>query len=124
MYNCTVYLQFFGLMALRFTMNVFLISCDMLCTIVFCIQYSVLSDSVYSLTVCSVSADGTIITVSNLWTTLIISLYNFRSLYILRKSYDVKCKVIRVCTVFRLVYDLLCLLSVNVCGRTHCTICN
>ena len=111
-------------MALRFTMNVFLISCDMLCTIVFCIQYSVLCDSVYSLAVCSVRADGTIITVSNLWTTLIISLYNFRSLYILRKSYDVKCNVLRVCTVFRFEQSKTCisLRSVMFCCLSTCVV--
>ena len=88
-YNCTVYVRFFGLMALRFSTNAFMISSDMPCTFVICIQYSVLCDSVYSLTVCTVSADGTIITVSYLWTTLMKSLHNFRSLYILRNSYDV-----------------------------------
>ena len=90
----------------------------------FCIQYSVLCDSVYSLAVCSVRADGTIITVSNLWTTLIISLYNFRSLYILRKSYDVKCNVLRVCTVFRFEQSKTCisLRSVMFCCLSTCVV--
>ena len=48
-----------------------------------------------SLTVCTVSADGTIITVSTLWITL------RKSLYILKKSYDIKCNVLTVCTVYR-----------------------
>ena len=57
----------------------------------------------YSLTVCSVSADGTIITVSNLWITL------RKSLYILKKSYDVKCNVFTVCTVFRFEQSKTCI---------------
>ena len=74
--------------------------------------------------VCSVRADGTIITVSNLWTTLIISLYNFRSLYILRKGYDVKCNVLRVCTVFRFEQSKTCisLRSVMFCCLSTCVV--
>ena len=57
----------------------------------------------YSLTVCTVSADGTIITVSNLWITL------RKSLYILKKSYDAKCNFLTVCTAFRFEQSKTCI---------------
>ena len=56
-----------------------------------------------SLTVYTVSADGTIITVSNLWITL------RKSLYILKKSYDAKCNVLTVCTVFWFAQSKTCI---------------